>query len=191
MKRVIYISLFVASLTLSSLADIARPTETPKTKNPRAVSSSMTIRLDPKASEAKLLIPKSQLAQLRAELDAATDDTATAGTFMQTQTIVSGLFLSLAFVFGGIWLIRPSKPTIGVRAAALVVIFGGIAATANLVLANVGPPPAARSITSKLFDRKLFTPYRFASGKITIEGSNANAIELIVPDLPESTPADE
>jgi hypothetical protein len=66
----------------------------------------------------------------------------------------------------------------------------GIGSVATFVFANAGPPPEARSITSKLFDQKVFSPYRFASGAIKIETSDRNYVQLIVPDAPK-TPAGE
>ena len=63
--------------------------------------------------EAKLIIPKSQLKQLRAELeqlDNEQDPNASAKTgFSRTQTIIGGLFMSLAILFGGVWLTRTKK----------------------------------------------------------------------------------
>jgi hypothetical protein len=55
-----------------------------------------------------------------------------------TQTIVGGIFLSLAFVLGGVWLARSkgqvSKPALGVMLLAVT----GLGAT--LVIGNVPPP---------------------------------------------------
>src|SRR4051812_7685376 len=108
MKRLILIIAFAAIAAGSALADIARPdpAKTPKTKPSTSIATAMDIRLDPDAKEARLIIPKSQLKQLRAQLDGlddADDNTAavTTPSFSRTQTIMSGAFLSLAIVFGG------------------------------------------------------------------------------------------
>ena len=61
----------------------------------------------------------------------------------------------------------------------------------TLVFANAGPPPEARSITSRLFDKNLFFPYRFASGKIKIETSDKNFVQLIVPEVSATPSAKE
>jgi len=65
----------VAMLVCSGLsyADIARPDSsphhTPKPPPETLVDTTLDIRLDSDAKEAKLLIPRSQIKQLRAELD--------------------------------------------------------------------------------------------------------------------------
>ena len=103
----------------------------------------------------------------------------------RTQTIVSGLFLSLAFVFGGVWLARSRGGGSGTKANKTLVVGAGLfltGALATIAIANVGPPPEARSITGKIFSNAVHT-YKQASGRIKLETSDADrGIELIVPD---------
>ncbi len=190
MKR---ITLMLAVLFIASLgayADIAppKPAKTPKPKP--GVSSTLFIKLDRNATEAVLRIPKSQVKQLRAELeqiDDGEDNTASVETpaessISRTQTIVSGMFLSLALVFGGIWFARSGKAS-GAKGKTLVALTV-VTAAASFVYANIGPPPEARSITSSLFTRSVHM-YKQASGKIKVETTtdpNRSVIELIVPD---------
>ena len=195
MKRILLLTALALITSTAVFADIApiRPEKTPKPKP--GVNTTMEIMMDKSAKEAKLLIPKSQIKQLRAELESLDDDNgntaAVTGGFTRLQTIVSGAFLSLAFVFGGMWFVRSGKAsTKGGKALAAAAILGGIGAATTVVFANVGPPPAARNITSKLFDQKLFTPYGFAYGKIKIETTDGNQVKLIVPEATE-TPASE
>jgi hypothetical protein len=55
---------------------------------------------------------------------------------------------------------------------------------ATLVYANAGPPPEARSITSRMFSDAVHM-YKSGSGRIKLEVSdNVNNPELIVPDPP-------
>lgn len=189
--------LFIASL--AAYADIAppKPAKTPKPKP--GVSSTLFIKLDRNATEAVLRIPKSQVKQLRAELeqiDDGEDNTAAVAapddsSFSRTQTIVSGMFLSLALVFGGMWFVRSGKGTAGSKSKALIALTV-VAAAASFVYANIGPPPEARSITSSLFTRSVHL-YKQASGKIKVETTtdpNRSVIELIVPD-PKSDGAEE
>lgn len=201
MKRLISLAAILIVGSTVAFADIApAPGKSPnRVKKPEpGIPATLSIKLDRDAKEAKLVIPKAQIKQLRAELEMLdTDDNTAAisspGTFSRTQTIVSGMFLSLAVVFGGMLFMRSGKPGAGTKALIALVVIGGIGSAATLVFANVGPPPEARSITSRLFDQKTFSPYRFASGKIVIETSsntNGNVIELIVPD-PPATPAAE
>lgn len=195
MKKLLLLTALALFTSTAAFADIAppRPEKTPKPKP--GVSTTMEIMMDKTAKEAKLIIPKSQIKQLRAELESLDDDNgntaAVTGGSTRLQTIVSGAFLSLAFVFGGMWFLRSGKAsTKGGKALAAAAILGGIGAATTVVFANVGPPPAARNITSKLFDQKIFQPYGFAYGKIKIETTDGNQVKLIVPDVTE-TPAGE
>lgn len=198
MKRIFCIATIVIVGSFAAFADIARPGKSPNRvpkPNP-GVDTTMTIKLDRNATEARLIIPKSQVKQLRAELEQLDDEsgnTASAGVgFSRLQTIASGLFLSLAFIFGGIWFAR-SGNTSGKNGKTIVVlaIIAGLGSAATFVYANVGPPPEARSITNKLFDHKVFSPYGFASGKIKIETSNDTTVQLIVPDTSATPSAEE
>ncbi|MEQ1605914.1 MAG: hypothetical protein ABL999_13705 [Pyrinomonadaceae bacterium] len=193
MKKIMFFAAIALLTTSAVFADIARPDKTPQPKP--GVSTTIEIKMDKSAKEAKLLIPKSQIKQLRAELDALDDDNgntaAATGGFTRLQTIVSGAFLSLAFVFGGMWFVRSGRSsTKGGKALAIAAILGGVGAATTVVFANAGPPPAARNITSKLFDQKVFFPYGFAYGKIKIETTDGTQVKLIVPDVSE-TPASE
>jgi hypothetical protein len=178
MKKMILFLAIIAGLVSTGLANIANP-DLPGRK--KTIDTSLSIRLERDAKEARLVIPRSQLKQLRAELeqlDDATDNT-TAGTFQGTQTIVSGALLSLAFVFGGMWFFRSgSHNTKAVAASALLLM----CSVATLVYANAGPPPEARSITGKMFSQSVHY-YKTGWGKIKLEVSDtARNPELIVPD---------
>jgi hypothetical protein len=182
--------LFVALGLLSSFAvfaDIAKP-ENPKTEKAKAsYETTLDIRLKADAKDATLIIPKSQFKQLRAQLDAldnGSENTAavvSGSGFSATQTIMSGLFLSLAIVFGGVWFMRAGKatPNKGVIAAVLL----SCVASATFVFANAGPPAEARSITGKMFSPAMHM-YGFGWGKIKVETTDDDndRITLIVPN---------
>ena len=197
MKKLLYLVAIVTLFSVTTLANIADPNR-PKAKKSKVIDTTLSISLDRKATQARLVIPKSQIKQLRAELeqlDDASDDTAAVSrTFSQTQTIVSGVFLSLAFVFGGVWFSRSGKTvtkTGKTLAIGAVLFLSG--AFATMVFGNAGPPADARSITSKLFTRSVHT-YKGAWGKIKLETSDeSTAVRLIVPDPPseEITNEDE
>jgi len=185
-------------LSIVGLADIARPNNSKNTPNKGSVTTQMMIHLKEDAKEAKLVIPRSQLQQLRAQLDAldnGVDNTAaivSSGGITRTQTIVSGLFLSMAIVFGGIWLVRSGKNrSKTAKMAAIAVILLGTGSVAMLVYANAGPPPEARSITGKMFSQAVHI-YGFGSGQIKLEVTNEDRqyIDLIVPD-PKTSPSPE
>lgn len=154
----------------------------------------MTIRLDPTAETAVLRLSKKQLKDLRAELDEADDasDTTAASVFSRTQTIVGGMFLSLAFVFGGVLFRRAKTGEKTVKTIAAGAILLAFASTATFVFANVGPPTQLRSISGKLFDKKIFGYWKRADGAVRIEVVEGDGrVELIVPDKEEKNNQNE
>ena len=181
MSRVVSIAAIVLCSMSVGFANIANP-DLPK----KSLDTSLSISIDSRAKEAKLIIPRSQLRQLRAELDrieGGEENTASAGNFGRTQTLVSASLLSLAFIFGGMWFLRTSpKNSKSVAAVAVLFAFGSVA---NLVYGNAGPPPEARSITGKMFSDSVHM-YKQGSGKIKLEVSDqVDHPELIVPDTPK------
>lgn len=199
MKQVILAATLLLTFTLAGFADIARPepAKTPKPKPSKSIETGMTIRLDADAKEARLIIPRSQVKQLRAELeqmDDGSDDTAaaTTGGVSRTQTIVSGTFLSLAFVFGGIWFVRSGKAsTKNGKTLVVLAVLAGVGSAATFVYANAGPPPEARTITGKMFTEAIHM-YGTGWGTVKLEAGDNTQIELIVPNPPDKAkPAGE
>jgi hypothetical protein len=185
MKKLFSSVVLIIALALTAFADVRLP-DTPTPKQSKKIDTQMYISIDKDAKEARLRIPKSQIRQLRAELDQLDDSDATAASgFSKTQTVVSGLFLSLAFVFGGVWLARSRSKSETKTGKALVVGAGLFltGAMATLAFANAGPPPEARSLTGKIFSNSVHV-YKRASGKIRLETTDeTDRIELIVPDV--------
>lgn len=188
MKKILSLSVILVLCSIVALADIRLP-ETPKPDSKKSIDSFLSIKIDKNTKEAKLIIPKSQLKQLRAELeqlDNEQDTNASAKTgFSRTQTIIGGLFMSLAILFGGVWLTRTknldTKTGKTLVISAILFLSGAVA---TIVYANAGPPPELRQITSKLFDKKVFGYWNSAGGKIKIQVSDtAQNPELIVPDV--------
>ena len=177
-------------------ANIARPDtpakKTPKPKTGSVIDSYMSIRLDRDAKEARLIIPKAKIKQLRAELEQMDDDSdntaeVTTPGPSRTQTIVSGMFLSLALVFGGMWFVRSGKAgTKTGKSIVILAVVAGIASAATYIYANAGPPAEARSITGKMFSQAVHL-YGFGSGDIKLETGNEESIQLIVPN-PQDRP---
>jgi len=194
MKKIFCLIAVTVFLSVAAFADVRvpdtpKPTPSPKAK--KGVESNMEIRLEQGASDARLIIPKSQLKQLRAALDEADDaENNTALNVTRTQTIFSGLFLSLAIVFGGVWFSR-SRRTSGKMsktiAAGACLFFIGSAAM--LVYANIGPPMQLRSITSDLFNKQTFGNWKRANGKVKVEVADGDGmIQLIVPEKEDAKP---
>jgi len=177
MKRLTCLIAVVLLSSVAGFADIARPDKMPsRVKKPDpGIATTLIIRLDRNEKEARLVIPKAQVKKLRAELeqlDREDDNTAAVSaesSFARTQTIASGAFLSLAMVFGGIWFMRSGKTTSAKTITLVaVVVAAGIGSAATFVYANVGPPPDAREVSSKIFDEKVFAVYRQACGAIQV-----------------------
>jgi hypothetical protein len=186
MKKIVTAGVLTLLFCVAAFADIA-PIKPAKTK--KSVDANLTIRLDKDAKQARLIIPKSAVRELRAQLDDLDQDgnvtaAASVGGVSRIQTIMAGVFLSLAIVFGGVWFTRSKR--VGTKTAALIVLAVLSGAVVTIVYANAGPPPEARSITGKLFAPSVHI-YNFASGPIKIETTDEqHGIELIVPDTPET-----
>jgi hypothetical protein len=199
MKKILFLTTLIFLFSIVSQADIARPEPkaTPKPKSTKSIDTTLTIHLDSDAKEARLVIPKSEIKQLRAELEQMDDDSdntaAVIGGFSRTQTIVSGMFLSLAFVFSGVWFVRSGKSaTKKGKALVILAIIAGIGSAATFVYANAGPPAEARSITGKMFSQSVHM-YNYGSGRIKLEtksDSDGQGVELIVPNPPDKPKTD-
>ncbi len=192
MRKVLFLLTLTLVFSSFALADVRlpdTPKPTPAPKELKTIESTMYIRFDKTAKVATLLIPKDQLKQLRAELEQIDSDsnTASTGGFTRTQTIVSGLFMSAAMLFGGVWLTR--SRSIQTKAGKTMIagaVLLGLGSFATIAFANAGPPAELRQITSKLFDKKVFTYWNSASGRVKIQVSEGRgAVELIVPDPKE------
>jgi len=196
MKRVISLTALLLILTIAGFADIAKPEKSPKAGSKKAIETTMMIHLKRDAKEAVLVIPKDQIRQLRAQLDELDGKENTAALtsssgIIRTQTIVSGTFLSLALIFGGMFFVRSGKNvTKAGKTLAILTIVACVGSAATFVFANAGPPPEARSITGKMFSQAVHI-YGFGSGKVRLETTtDRDSIDLIVPD-PQTTPSGE
>jgi len=191
----IAIIVFLLATVASAAADLPAPKsnnrKTPPNPTVRTDATAtiprtfMSIEPNGAATEARLVIPKSVLAQLTAEIDG--DDSGTvaatnAGTNLSnTRTIMAGLFLSLAFGFGGIWFVHSRKRADKLTRAALgmaILALGG--ATATIAYANAGPPPVARSLTSKILVPAAQSYGAHGQVKVVIV-EEGNQIKLVLP----------
>jgi len=201
MKKLLSIATVALLLSTVAFADIAKPGKSPVSNGKPSIETTLDIRLDSEAKEARLIIPRSQIRQLRAELGSLDDGSdnmaaavATSGS-SRIQTIMSGLFLSLAFVFGGIWFVRSGRAASKAgKGAVAIVVISFVATTATFVFANAGPPSEARSITGKMFAPAVHM-YGFGWGKVKLEVSDddKSSVRLIVPNPPKTagTPNEE
>jgi hypothetical protein len=190
MKKLIVIVAAGLLFTVAAFADVAKP-EKPKDEQAKpSYETTLDIRLRADAKEAKLIIPRSQIKQLRAQLDAldsGSENTAaiTNSGLSGTQTIMSGLFLSLAILFGGVWFMRTGRANSTASKGVIAAVVLSCIASASFVFANAGPPAEARTITGKMFSPAMHM-YGFGWGKIKVETTDDDndRITLIVPNPP-------
>ena len=191
MKRLLSVAAVAAFAASIVLADVPRPDKPKNPANRTSVDTTLSIQLDREAKDAKLIIPRSQLKQLRAELEQLDGDNNSAVSMASTSipTIAAGTLLSVAFLFAGLWFAKSGRSSTqaGKAAAAAALLFAGGALT-TLIYGNAGPPPEARSITGKMFSQAVHI-YGFGSGRIKLEVSDdVTNPKLIVPN-PKDTPS--
>ncbi len=142
-----------------------------------------------KLKGARLVIPISIIRELQANDGKANDGKSSSAipatfndpriiaprnTISRWGTVMGGLLLAMAVLFGGLWLLR-SRKVPNFAAVALVIAISS-AATASFVYANVGPPPEARSLTSKILK------YSEVFGEVKIETTDRQEyIQLVLP----------
>jgi hypothetical protein len=183
--RPLAITALLLIASISSLADIANPNSNRRRAPVRPdAPTSMRIQPDEKAKGAKLLIPRGVLNGLRASLDEGDPQSSgSAGVAGITggQTIMVGIFLSLSLAFAGIWLMKSRAQSDRLtRAAVVIAILGLGTATTSVVLGNAGPPPVARSLTSKILTPEL--EWWGAYGQVTVEiVQDGDQITLVLP----------
>lgn len=213
MKRSGFMLFCIGVFTVSGFADIPGPNKRPRPTPPTVIANTkapdptpapgpkpevvreaqMTIALSSWSEQPTLVITKAMVDKINAAARDKGIETAgtvsSSGTF-STQTIVGGFLLSLAFVFGGVWLARSkgqvSKPAVGVM---LLAIFG---ATATLVIGNV-PPPKRIGLTSNILNEQVMKS-QVAAGKVKImivDYDTKDDISLIIPRQPAAGEAEE
>jgi hypothetical protein len=179
--------LMLLSTTAVAFADIPSPDNRNRNSLKSDLKIQMQIDTDDKSKEARLIIPRAIWQQMRAQLDGNDAQTAAATTrffnMSGAQTIMSGIFLSLAFAFGGLWLARSRKgeesaPSRAVALTVTMLLMGGI--TAGVAYANAGPPPVARSLTSKILIPELQWWGAYGEVKLQIV-EEGNEIRLVLP----------
>jgi hypothetical protein len=192
MKSIFSLCAMLAIFAAAAFADVRLP-DTPKptpvktVKPASPVDATLHIEFSPREKTARLVIPRSQLKELRAELEGLDDAPVSAG-FSRAQTVVGGLFLSLAFVFGGVWFARAGKNASKkhkIAAAGALLFFSG--AFATIAFGNIGPPSRA-AITSRIFNAQSFNHPLGLQGPVKLEiGDDSDNIRLIVPEIKEES----
>jgi hypothetical protein len=167
-------------VSLSAYADIAFPQPTPQpTATPVVIekNAGMSVVISTEVSAPTLYISRNLLRELVAGNDARTD---VAG-FNSAQTIIGGAFLSLAFVFGGVWLMSGKKTVSKPIAAAAAIAICAFAAA--VAYANIAPPKRNSRIAQDIFSKKMIKE-GIAESRIKVQVSAdeyGNEVILAVP----------
>ncbi len=191
MKKVLVLAAVLLLASVAMFADIARPGTKKPAPVPKPGSNTvakMTITLDANVSQPTLNIPRSSLKYLRAAIDESgvdQDNTAavTAPSYSRTQTFVSGMFLSLAIVFGGILFVRSGKAaTKQGKALVIVAVLAGIGSAATYVYGDIALP-RRDEINSRLFnmDKASEGCCTATSDFVQIRVSNGDGVVLQIP----------
>jgi cytochrome bd-type quinol oxidase subunit 1 len=195
MKRTVVLCTAVLLLIGSAIyafGDIARPKVTPTAKEGKTVLyTSMTVKPDSKASEARLQISQSTLQSIAHEAANISSNQSMTQRLMHSsaRTMMAGLFMFLAVSFAGVWFARSSQRRNhkAVAAAILMATVFGLATV--IVRANAGPPGYLRwqGLPQNLKDGKV------TGGGVDIEivPGNDSTITLIVPLRKTQNPGEE
>lgn len=177
--------LLIFSAATVILADIRVPNKQKPTPSPTATPANssknelqiMTANVD----EATLVIPQSFINNLQ---KSAADSSASPNSFAVTSTVVSGIFLSLAFVFGGVFLFKNNSA----KAAVSLILLGIISTSATIIYANTPPPPRnVKIIDESFFTDKIKITYYGVIGPVKIVVSESEHFRLLVPKNKQAT----
>ena len=192
MKKIVNSLILIAILSIIALADI-RPPEIPKKPQvtpTKGKQVELFVQTSTEVTEPTLVIKKSSTKLLRAALDEAeglennlaqTESTQPNFT-ASTQTVVGGLFLTFAFVFGGVWLVRSKKPS---KAAVGLFLVGVFVTGTALVFGNIAPPRIFGINQNMLSQEFQSRSGANARGKVRVKivsGTAADSdIKLLIP----------
>lgn len=176
MKKILILTALTALFATAAFADIRlpdkpkqTPTPTPQTMEKEA---EMIIQLSNDVSEPTLIISKKLVGQYIGETEKA--------GIGSTQTIVGGLFLSVAFVFGGVLLARGKDKM--PKAAIGAVVLAILGAAATITYANIAPPRNV-PLNKNLFAKEL-QGYAMSRGTVKVRISDEDyddGVRLLIP----------
>ncbi|HVS20675.1 MAG TPA: hypothetical protein VHD88_02440 [Pyrinomonadaceae bacterium] len=195
MKRTLILGAVICALLASGIyafGDIARPRVTPTPKEGKVVLyTSMIVKPDAKAYEARLQISQHTLQSIAREAANTSSDQSMTQRLMHssTRTMMAGLFMFLAVSFAGVWFARSSQRRNQKAIAAVIMIAAVFGLATVIVRANAGPPGYIRwqGLPQALKDGKP------TSGGVNIEivPGDDSEIKLIVPLRNSNRPGEE
>ena len=195
MKRTVVLcatALLLIASAVYAFGDIARPKDTPNPKEGKTLLyTSMIVKPDSKASEARLQISQSTLQSITHEAANMSSNQSMTQRLMHssTRTMMAGVFMFLAVSFAGVWFARSSQRRNHKAIAAVILIATVFGLATVIVRANAGPPG---------YLRWQGLPQNLKDGKITGGGVNIevvpgddSTITLIVPLKKLQNPGEE
>ena len=201
MKALIFACCVILSSTVLANADLRPPTKPANqnaaqpTPEPKYIlHTGLEITTDPKAYEARLQIPQSQLRNFRAALDGAPGNQPVVGgiALSSTRTIIAGLLMFLAVSVAGVLLARSSSFGRTQKALGVIVLFAVVLGAAAIITrGNAGPPGSYHW-------RNL--PQALAKGEATTGGVDVEVVpddqlsgrmRLIIPLKKQNAPGEE
>ena len=152
MKAFVLACFVVLSGTVLANADVRPPVKPAEQKvsEPKYIlHTGLEITTDPKAYEAKLQIPQSQLQSFRAALDGAPSNPAVVGSIALSgpRTIIAGLLMFLAISVAGVLLARSSSFGRTQKALAAIVIAAVVLGVPLLAMIVFGTMAASTTRT--------------------------------------------
>lgn len=182
MKKILILTALTALFATVALADIRIPDRPQQTPTPAAPpqptekDAEMIIQISNDVTEPTLIISSKLVGQYVGKTERA--------GIGSTQTIVGGLFLSLAVVFGGVLLARGKDrmPKAAIGAVVLAVL--GLAAA--VTYANVAPPRNV-PLNKNLFAKEL-QGYAMSRGNVKVRISDEDYDEGVRLLIPKDTP---
>jgi hypothetical protein len=163
MKRLISLAALAMLLPVSAIrADLPPPPPKPGDAVPLAIV------VDEKAAPAKLTIPKSLVATMKASLENSSD---TSYASISNSTIAAGLSLSLALAFGGVWLVRnrtsPGMKNFAILLGAVSLLgVGAFTVLADKAPGGKRPPlPAGEAVIVTVVEDGIATPVTLTVSK--------------------------
>jgi ABC-type Na+ efflux pump permease subunit len=196
MKSTVILALTVLFAASAAFGDI--PANRPKPKPPQVPSdgkapsdpgyANMYINIGTADDGPTLIIEKSMLDKINAANTGMAASGSTGGLSMELSSVVAGVFLSLAMVFGGLWFVRSRRSVSRLAATSMLLAIGG---AATIVFANVGPPKKF-DINSTIFKDEVIG-YTTISGKVKIKVVDRDTgfdIGLVMPKV-KTKKADE
>jgi uncharacterized protein (DUF58 family) len=192
MKKILGL-MFILVFSMTILADVRFPDKPTPKPTPKGKQVEMSISVTSEVTEPTLVIKKGSIKELKAILDEAESiednlaivqdennqnlEVVNNKSSGSVQTVIGGLFLSLAFIFGGVWFVRGKSS----KTIAGLFLLGVFASATVMVLANVAPPRIF-GLNKSIFSEEL-SRRASASGKVRVKITNESGsqVKLLIP----------